>query len=218
VRLAAPVAAGLAGQAVLLVAIAGVRGACALAVLGAGGLAAAAAAAAWPRLRPGASASLLMLSLGGLGMALGWWADLGFASAAALLRAAPEAMAAGAWCGLAPLRPGAHAAPGLHLASWMNAGMLAAGGLAMAAGSGRARRCGLAALLTEALGMLLGMSAGASLAARGAAALPVEAAVGAAHLLMLGGMLAGAATAQCLASLLRTASWICAERISQIQV
>jgi hypothetical protein len=44
-----------------------------------------------------------MLALGGLGMTLGWWADLDFGSAAALFRAAPGATAAGAWCGLAPL-------------------------------------------------------------------------------------------------------------------
>jgi len=46
--------------------------------------------------------------------------------------------------------------------------------------------------------MLLGMNAGAWLAARAGGALPVEAAVLAAHGLMLGGMLAGAALAQCL--------------------
>lgn len=183
------VAAGLLAQAALLVPLAG-AGVGTAAILAAGAaLAAAIAATAWPRLAPHARASLAMLAAGGSGMTLGWWADLGFASAADALRAAPEAAA---WCGLA--LQGDHALPGVaHLLSWMNAGMLAAGALGMRfAGARAVAACGGAVVRTaDALAMVAGMSAGAALATSLARALPAEAAVVGAHALMNAGMLAG---------------------------
>lgn len=106
---------------------------------------------------------LAMQGVGGLGMALGWWIDLGF-------RAAPEAALVSAagidtlWCGSvsSALPAGAGFA---HLVSWMSAGMLAFG-LPIAA----LRPCP-APQLRCALGMLLGSAAGAWLAAQVAAGL-----------------------------------------------
>jgi hypothetical protein len=171
------VAAGLLAQGALLGLLAGAGAAAGLLLAGGAALAGAAAVLAWPRLAPPARASLAMLAAGGSGMTLGWWADLGFASAAA---AGP---AAAGWCGLAP-----GGVPGLHLWCWMNAGMLAAGALAMRLVHGpRAAR----AIAGDGLAMVLGMSAGAALAARWGESLPAEAAVVSAHAAMNAGMLAG---------------------------
>jgi hypothetical protein len=183
------VAAGLLAQAALLVPLAGTHPSGAAVLAAGAALAAAVAATAWARLRPRARASLAMLAAGGCGMTLGWWADLGFASAAEALRAAPEAAA---WCGLAPR--GDHALPGAaHLLSWMNGGMLAAGALGMRLAGARAiAACGGAlARGADALAMVAGMSAGAALATSLAGAVPAEAAVVGAHALMNAGMLAG---------------------------
>jgi len=172
------VAAGLLAQGALLVPLAGAGTAAGLRLVTGAALAGVLAAVAWPRLASPARASLAMLAAGGFGMTLGWWADLGFGSAAA---AGPDAAA---WCGLAP----GGGLPGLHLLCWMNAGMLAAGALAMRIAHGR-RAPGAAA--ADALAMALGMSGGAALAVRVAPSLSAEAAVVSAHALMNAGMLAG---------------------------
>jgi len=107
------VAAGLLGQGALLVPLAGTGAAAGLRLAAGAALAGVLAALAWPRLARPARASLAMLAAGGFGMTLGWWADLGFGSAAA---AGPDAAA---WCGLAP---GAAAADALAMALGMSGG------------------------------------------------------------------------------------------------
>jgi hypothetical protein len=180
------VAGGLLAQGLLLVPLAGVGGRAGWGVAAGAALAAALAAAAGRWLAPAGGASLAMLAAGGLGMTLGWWADLDFASAAAVLRDAPDAAA---WCGF-PARDG-HGLPGAHLLSWMNAGMLAAGGLALRVAGARGACGGPAARFVGAAAMVAGMGAGAALAAPLGRALPAERAVVAAHALMNAGMLAG---------------------------
>lgn len=145
-------AAGLAGQAALLRPLAGLDRRASVLVA----LLLAAAAAALPfllrRLRPHGERVLAMISLGGLGMTLGWWADLGFPGS-------PELAAATAWC----------RASGPHspLLSWMNAGMLLVGVAAMRGVSRRddAAACapGALGLAVAAAGMTAGMLAGSSL-------------------------------------------------------
>lgn len=157
----------LGAESALLAHVAGlgsVRGAALVALaLGLGSL-----ARAWP-------GALEALAYGGLGMTLGWWADLGFSALAPAARAGlpPEA-----WCG------SASALAGVHLASWMNVGMLA--GAALAA---RIARCAPPRFALECAGMLLGMH----LAARGVASrdLAPALAVLAPHAAMNAGMLAG---------------------------
>jgi hypothetical protein len=184
------VAAAVGTQAAVLAALAGLPALTASALLGGASVAAAGAAAGWPRLSRAGRAWLGMLALGGLGMTLGWWADLDFGSAAALLAAAPDAVA---WCGLGPIADGAHAgrrAP--HALGWMNAGMLAGGLLAMCLAHGRGSAgCGRARVALESLAMLLGMNAGGLAATRVAAGLAPALAVVTAHALMNAGMLAG---------------------------
>jgi D-xylose transport system substrate-binding protein len=184
-------AAGLLAQALLLVALADLAPRTAASLIAGGCLAALVAVALWPRLSGALRTALAMLALGGLGMTLGWWADLGFASAAALLRADPEAAAAGAWCGLA--RPDGSAQGGLRLPllSWMNAGMVVAGALTLRAVRGPSLRHRAGHLALETGAMLAGMNLGALLAARVAGRLPAEVAVVTAHASMNAGMLAG---------------------------
>jgi hypothetical protein len=179
----------LALQLALVAVIAGADAeeACVALLLGAG-LAAAGRplASRWPE----ASA---MLAIGGLGMTLGWWIDLGFRSAADV---APHGAAAldTIWC-RAPL---ARAGSGLgHLLSWMNAGMLAFGLPAMA----WARRASpvdrdLCRSLGCALAMIGGMTAGSSGAAWLASPLNPATAVLCDWLGMTAGMLVGMALAR----------------------
>jgi hypothetical protein len=187
------VAVAVGAQAAVLAALAGLPAHGASALLGGAAVAAAGAAAAWPRLSRAGRAWLGMLALGGLGMTLGWWADLDFGSAAALVRTAPAAVAAGAWCGLAPLAGGAHVGRrAAHALAWMNAGMLLGGVLAMRLAHGRGGAgCGRARVALESLAMLLGMNAGGLAATRVAAGLAPALAVVTAHALMNAGMLAG---------------------------
>jgi hypothetical protein len=183
------VTVGLLAQAAVLVRLADLAPRAGATLVAGAALAAAIAGAAWPRLAPAARASLVMLAGGGFGMTLGWWGELGFTSAAAWLRAAPESTA---WCGLAPATPGAHLGPVHALLSWMNAGMLAAGVLAMRGARVRqGAACGRGALALDAIAMVVGMSGGAALASRLAPGASPAAAVVGAHALMNAGMLAG---------------------------
>lgn len=183
-------AAGLVGQAVLLTRLADLQPPAGVCLVVGAAFAAAVATGSWRRLTGPGRSALAMWAAGGFGMTLGWWADLDFASAAALLRSG--AAAPGAWCGLASAGgfasiPGPH----LHLLSWMNVGMLAAGAFAMR-GARRpfeSRSSPRASFTVEAVAMVLGMSAGAVVAARVGTALPAAGAVVAAHALMNVGML-----------------------------
>jgi hypothetical protein len=190
------IAAGLGAQAAVLVALAGPDRAEACALLAGAAVAAAGAAAAWRGLSGAGRACLGMLALGGLGMTLGWWADLDFGSAAALLRAVSAATATGAWCGLAPLGA-AHAAPSApHALAWMNAGMLLGGVLAMRVAHAGAPGCRPVRVALESLAMLAGMHAGGCAAIRVADGLGPALAVVTAHALMNAGMLAGMQVAE----------------------
>lgn len=135
-----------------------------------------------------------MLVFGGLGMMLGWWADLGFRSAAevaAHARAPLDLL----WC-RSPAGPASLAGlPGLgHVFSWMNAGMLALGMPAVALARRRfgcAHGRGIAAAAACALAMALGMSAGSVAAGVVAAHLTPSIVVLVDWALMSAGMLAG---------------------------
>lgn len=179
------VIAACAGQVAVAAMLAGlaapfVVAACALgAALG--------ATVARPALRR-APAAVAMLALGGLGMTVGWWVDLTLAGAPAPLDTL--------WC-----RSSGAGAAG-HLASWMNAGMLALG-LPAARLAQRDHGHGGGAALTCALAMLAGMSAGSWLAARLAPGLGPSAAVAVDYAAMLLGMVAGMAVAEGMLALRR---------------
>ncbi|RIL04761.1 MAG: hypothetical protein DCC71_12995 [Proteobacteria bacterium] len=194
--------AALAAQLGLLGWLAGlgVAGAVASAALGValGGLVMLRVAARWP-------GAVAMLALGGLGMTLGWWADLGFASAASVAAHARLPYDP-LWCrvpaGLASLA----GVPGVgHVVSWMNAGMLALGLPAMALargacgdGTGRTRT----ELVVCALAMVAGMTAGSHVVLLAAGAL----APGAIVLLDWAGMMAGMAIGMALDQIPRHAA------------
>lgn len=170
------VAIGVVGQAAVVARIAGLGVAATLPLL-------AAAVAAATLLARAAPATALMIGWGGLGMTLGWWADLGFRSAADV--AQHDGIAA-IWCRAPALGAAWHDVPGLgHLASWMNAGMFLFG-VPVAA-------CCLrpAPLLRCTLGMILGMSVGSRLAAGVASGLDPAAAVLVDHACMSAGMVGG---------------------------
>lgn len=130
-----------------------------------------------------APATASMIGWGGLGMTLGWWADLGFQSATDVARLhGIDAI----WCRTPALGAVWHEVPGLgHLASWMNAGMIAFG-MPVAARCMRP-----ASLLRCTIGMILGMSGGSLLAARVASGLTPAAAVFVDSTLMSAGMYLG---------------------------
>ncbi len=133
-----------------------------------------------------------MFAIGGLGMVLGWWADLGFRSAA---EAAPHASAAldTIWC-RSPL--GGETGSG-HLLSSMNAGMLAFGVPASAlAHRARAGTHEPGSVFSCALAMVAGMTAGSFVASRLALSLDPAPAVLVDWAGMTIGMLAGMIAAQ----------------------
>jgi hypothetical protein len=150
-------------------------------------------AAAWPLLFAAVAGAVLlartgpaaawMIGWGGLGMALGWWADLGFGTAVDAVRlGGVDAI----WCHAPALGSTRFAVPGLwHLASWMNAGMLL---FAIPVASRWMRP---APLLRCTIGMAFGMSAGSWLAAFVAAGSDPAAAVIVDYAAMSAGMVAG---------------------------
>jgi len=171
---------GLLGQIAIVAAIANLSGGQAAVSLGLGALAAWALLRAWPRLPAWADMTLAMVTLGGLGMNLGWWADLGFSPSPG---GAP-------CCG-----GGEEALP--SVASWMNAGMLLLGVPAMFLVRRRWRRfrwgswcCGGMVLLGIP-GMVVGMLAGSVLAGQLTTTWSPAARVFADYLCMLAGMCAG---------------------------
>jgi hypothetical protein len=182
------VALACAGQAALLARLAGADSGLAAGVFALVAVASLAVAPALLRRWPEATA---MLAIGGFGMTLGWWADLGFRSAAELAPHTPAALDP-LWC----WSPGsAYAALPLgHLWSWMNAGMLAFGLPATARAHGQRRESASAiAALACALAMIAGMTAGSVLAARLVASFPAPLAVLGDWLGMSAGMLAAMA-------------------------
>jgi heavy metal translocating P-type ATPase len=106
--------AGLLGQVAVVAAIANLGGWQVAVALGVGVLAAWALLRVWPHLPAWADMTLAMVTLGGLGMNLGWWADLGFA---------PSPSGAPCCGGGEEVLP--------SVGSWMNAGMLLLGVPAM---------------------------------------------------------------------------------------
>jgi hypothetical protein len=171
----------LAAQAALLALLAGF-GTVGAALAAPAGLAAGRAVVAGAGRR--APDLVAMLALGGFGMTLGWWVDLGAGSAAAV---APVDTV---WCRSSQ----AH----LGVCSWMNAGMLAFGLPAVVAAQRRRGLCGHRgpALLLCGAGMTVGMSAGSALAARLAGSLGPGAFVPVHFALMTAGMLAAMALLQ----------------------
>jgi len=146
-----------------------------------------------------APAAAAMLVCGGLGMTLGWWADLDFARAAAVAAHARSPLDL-IWCRAPAGAASLAALPGLgHALSWMQAGMLAGG---MPAVAWMRRRCGrgdaggIAARLACAAGMSIGMGAGTLAAATIAASLGATSVVIVDWLLMSSGMLGGMAAAE----------------------
>jgi len=137
----------------------------------------------------------VMLAAGGLGMTAGWWADLGFTTAAAVAAHAREPLDL-VWC-RSPAGPASLASlPGLRHISWMNLGMLAFGMPAVAAArrrGGRDDAHGIAALIACAAAMSFGMSAGTRGAAALAPALGASGVVVVDWALMSVGMLTGMA-------------------------
>jgi hypothetical protein len=183
------VVAGLLGQALVVGQLAGADGRGAGALVAVHALAAALAIAAERRVSPRSRHALRMFAVGGFGMAFGWWADLGFSSAVEWI--AHPLAPAGAWCGLAPVDGARGTLPHLHVFSWMNLGMLAAGAVAARA---LEPPCRGARLALESLGMMVGMHGGGWLVAR--AELPGQLAVVLAHTGMNLGMLAGMSLAR----------------------
>jgi len=167
---------GLVGQAAVVVRIAGLDPA-AMWPLGAS------AAAVATLLMRTAPATASMIGWGGLGMTLGWWADLGFQSAADVARLhGIDAI----WCRAPALGALGHEVPGFgHFVSWMNAGMIAFGMPVAAFGLPPA------SLLRCTIGMILGMSGGSLLASRVASGLAPAAAVLVDYTLMSAGMYLG---------------------------
>ena len=133
----------------------------------------------WRRTPAWADMTVAMITLGGLGMTLGWWADLGFAPAAG--------------------HHMAHHAQHNHLQllSWMNAGMLALGVPAMfllrhtAVPFDLRRFCCGGMLVIGVPAMVAGMMAGYILSRALAAGLAPSIAVILDYLLMMAGMCAG---------------------------
>ena len=185
-RLEISIAVALSAQTAVL---AGLMGAGSEATSLAGLLGAVVAAVGIPLLSRRRPEPTAMFAIGGLGMVLGWWADLGFQSAA---EAAPHAAAAldTIWC-RSPL--GDETGSG-HLLSWMNAGMLAFGLPASAVAhrlSPSAHEPGTS--FSCALAMIAGMTAGSFVASRLALSLEPAQAVLVDWLGMMVGMLAGMA-------------------------
>ena len=161
------------------------------------GLGLGAVAARW--LTGRAPVAAAMLAFGGLGMTLGWWADLGFRSAAAVAAHARAPLDL-LWC-RGPAGPASLAGlPGLgHVFSWMNLGMLALGLPAMAWARRRTacrHRSGVCAAIGCALAMTLGMTAGSLAAGAIAARLAPAEVVIADWVLMSAGMGIGMAIAE----------------------
>jgi hypothetical protein len=176
----------LASQLGLLAWIAGL-GAPGAALAAAGGLGVGALAGL--QLRERAPDAVAMLAFGGLGMTLGWWADLGLRTAAEMAahsRAPVDLL----WCRSTAGPAALAGVPALgHLLSWMNAGMLALGMPAVA------RTC-RSARVACAAAMVAGMYAGSLAAAALATRLSPTEVVLADWLLMSSGMLGGMLVAE----------------------
>jgi len=158
------IGAALTAQVALLARIAGLDAGGVAATVAIGVIGAATLIPAALRRAPEAT---VMLAAGGLGMTAGWWADLGFTTAAAVAAHAREPLDL-VWC-RSPAGPASLASlPGLRHISWMNLGMLAFGMPAVAAARRRGARDdahGIAALIACAAAMSIGMSAGTRAAA-----------------------------------------------------
>lgn len=153
-------------------------------------MAAGLACAAGPGSFARAPATVAMLAIGGLGMLLGWWADLGFrtgAEFAAHARAPIDSI----WCRSTGAGAELSSLPGLGLVvSWMDLGMLAFGVPASLAAATH-RRSGAAGALVCGVAMIAGMRVGCHAAAVVGASLPPPLAV----LAEWAGMMAGMAIA-----------------------
>jgi hypothetical protein len=144
------------------------------------------ACALGPRALARAPATVAMVSIGGLGMLLGWWADLGFRTGAAFAEHARMPIDT-IWC-RAPAGPAALAGlPALGIASWMDLGMLAFGVPASLAAGGH-RRGGTTSALVCGVAMLVGMRVGCHAASSLGASFAPPLAVLVDYAGMMGGM------------------------------
>ena len=164
-------ALGMAGQALLLIIIARLGLASSLAVVVGFALVTWVALRGWHRMPSWLDMTFAMVTIGGFGMNLGWWADLGFQDGV-VGQGPSEAVACSdnMACGHVP-HP-CSACQGLGIATWMNLGMLALGVPAMfwarhqhVPWSWR-RWCCSGMLLLGVPGMVLGMMAGSILCLR----------------------------------------------------
>ena len=173
--------AGLVGQALILAMVMGLDTYATALLVAAAACVTGWLLLVWRRLPAWADMTFAMVTLGGLGMNLGWWADLGFT-------AAPS----GAGCCAAALSESP-----LHLLSWMNGGMLLLGVPAMFLVRRRPepfdlrRWCCTGMLVLGVPGMVVGMVAGSVLAGSVTAGWPTEAAVMLDYAAMMLGMCAG---------------------------
>jgi hypothetical protein len=161
-------AAGIVAQAILLSHIGAFSLGDSTVLLVSGGLLGLVLLAGWRSIPVSIDMPLAMLTLGGLGMTLGWWQDL---------------RESGGWCESGALHP---------VVSWMNAGMLAFGLPAMRwLHREGAPTCSTGAFLLAAPWMMLGMRLGSRLGHLAAPSLSTEHAVLADYALMNAGMLLG---------------------------
>jgi hypothetical protein len=183
---------GLVLQGWVLSEIAGLSGLAQLGVISVFAVVALAMSELWKHLPPWADMTWGMVTLGGFGMNLGWWADFGF-------NTAEHAVTVG--MGICPncteLHSGAIAAASIAWLNWMNAGMLLLGVPAMYLARHTPepftirRWCCGGMLLLGVPGMVLGMMAGSKVVAvlLPAASFPVLA--GAHYVGMMVGMVLG---------------------------
>lgn len=145
------------------------------------------ACALGPRAFARAPATVAMVAIGGLGMLLGWWADLGFRTGAAFAAHARTPLDT-IWCRAPAGAAALSGLPPLGLGvSWMDLGMLAFGVPASLA-AGRHRRGGVAGALVCGVAMLAGMRAGCHVVSSIGASLAPPLAVLADYAGMMGGM------------------------------
>ena len=142
---------GMIGQAVLLIIIARLGAVSSLAVLLAFGLLTWVALRWWHRMPHWMDMTFAMVTLGGFGMNLGWWADLGFQDAVTPAVVGGRQAAAGGCPGAGDASTVGPAPCGCHSTrsvwNWMNFGMLLLGVPAMFWACYRRRAVVLAALV-----------------------------------------------------------------------
>ena len=185
---------GMLGQAVLLVIVARLGAVSSLATFMAFGFVTWVALRWWHRMPAWLDMTFAMVTLGGFGMNLGWWADLDFASAVPMASAHGHAAVAanGACCAAA-----GNVGDALGVMNWMNFGMLLLGVPAMFFARFRnepwswRRWCCTGMLVLGVPGMVLGMMGGSILAMQWFAGVEPSTMVVLHYLFMMAGMCLG---------------------------